>query len=1034
MWWVACCAAALSTDGGAAGGGGRETVSFNFGWRFISGDPPGAAAPCPASAFKNTTPGLRCANQVFAPLMRVGDCQRACCPSSPYINASASGCTSFQFVTSKDPGHWKENVTAGCYLGVGPPDSCDAAGGATPSSIQFLGGRVDAPVLPPPSGTWAAYSAAGADDSAWRAVDVPHDFVVARRFSPAEDDGGAHGYLPRAEPGWYRKHFALPPAWAAEDPASSVVWLRFNGVFHISSIWLDGAPLTPSEGFDTGYTAFEVRLPAAAADGGAHVLAMRVDASYGSGHWYEGGGIYRDVQLVRAPAVHLVPDGLFASAAASSESGEDVVSATAEVANDGVVAALLANFSVWDAEGALVATATSAPAELGAGATAVLAPATPLLVAGARRWTPQSPYLYTVGVSLLGGGGGGDALNVSTGFRTARFMADRGFVFEGEKLALRGFCNHNDMAGVGAAVPQRLNLYRAQMLRGVGGNTWRMSHNPGDPATFDVLDRLGVLSWDENRDYSYNSVGGMRQMVRRDRNHPSVIVWSMCNEIECTELTPAVGAAYRAAALAQDPTRPLSGNLLHDSSGSMPQHFDVVGISHGSTVPAPYTPSPASWYDPRYGYAWLHENHPGMAFVGSESSSCLSQRGVNVVDTSGASPSFDDVHSADCLSKHYCPPNTTKAQDEVLGNGSVAHHPGACTQSWTLAYDDGGEPLEFFGGQLGVWTLFDYLGEPSSHQHGAAADWPQVSSNFGAFDLAGFAKPAAWFYRSWWLAHIAADSNARPPIAGAAAVVKIVHEWREPAPPLIAVYSNLPVVELFLDGTSLGRRSMGWANWTEWPAPRPFAPGNLTAVGYAAGVGAGSGGGQLPQLQAVARDSSLTPGAAVAIALSLDAPALSTGTGEALLLDGADTGLVRCSIVDARGVLSSAAAVGPNITFAVISGPGRVIGVGNGNPSCHEPNKASSRTAHHGLARAVVQVSVNAATPDRALQALVDLEGNHTTRVELAPYAGPTAIVVQASAPGFAPATISIPVSVDAAKDGVLAVAARSVHVAIAID
>ena len=1022
--WVASALLALAPSG-------REAVNFNFGWRFMSGDPAGVGPECPASAFRNLTPGVRCAKQVFAPLMRVGDCQRACCPASPYVNASDTtlgGCTSYQFVSSRDPAHWKENVTAGCYLGVGGATACDAAGGATPSNIAFLGGRVDVPVGPSSAGAYASYSGVAADDSSWRLLDVPHDFVVERAFSAAEDDGGAHGYLPREQPGWYRKHFVLPPSWT-----SGAVWLRFNGVFHISQFWLDGVKLTPTDGFDTGYTAFELHLPT---DGGAaqqHVLAMRVDASYGSGHWYEGGGIYRDVTLVRAPMVHIVPNGLFASASSAG----DAVSVTVEVTNSdasrggngggGGAAMVVANFSVWDASGELVAAGASAATPLAASAIAILTPAAPLTVPNARRWTLQDPYLYTVGVTLSGDGGNGDALNVSTGFRTAAFTPDRGFVFEGAKLALRGFSNHNDFAGVGAAVPQRLNLFRAQMLRAVGGNVWRMSHNPGDPRFFDLFDRLGLLSWDENRDYSYNTVGGMRQMVRRDRNHASVFVWSMCNEIECTELEPAVGAAFRTAVLAQDSTRPLSGNLLHDSSGSMPQHFDVVGISHGSTVPAPYTPTPASWYDPRYSYQWLHDNHPSMAFVGSESSSCLSQRGVNVVNTSEGS--YDDVHNADCLSKHYCPPNITakEAHDEPLhdaGNRTVLHHPGSCTQSWTLAYDEHGELLPFFGGTLGVWTLFDYLGEPSSAQHAGGADWPQVSSNFGAFDLAGFAKPAAYFYRSWWLAHVRADDNSRLPVAGAGHVLKIVHEWREPAPPLVAVYSNLPVVELFHDGTSLGRRAMGWANWTEWAAPTPFAPGNLTAVGYA----------DVSATVASARDEQLTPGAATTIVLSLDAPSAATGTGEALLLDGADAALVRASLVDTRGVLDSSAPVGPNISFAVLDGPGRVVGVGNGNPSCHEPNRAVWRSAHHGLARAVVQVSVNAVTPDRAAQALVDLEGNQTTKLFVKGFTGPTAIVVQATAPGFAPAKISIPVSVDAAAHGVLAVAARSTRVSIAID
>ena len=322
------------------------------------------------------------------------------------------------------------------------------------------------------------------------------------------------------------------------------------------------------------------------------------------------------------------------------------------------------------------------------------------------------------------------------------------------------------------------------------------------------------------------------------------------------------------------------------------------------------------------------------------------------------------------------------------------------------------------------WTLFDYLGEPAAgtRPHGQS-NWPQVSCNFGAFDLAGFAKPAASFYRAWWLANVDPRSPGRPPIADAERLVKIVHAWRLPAPPIVAVYSNLPTIELFVNGASLGRQRMAWANWTQWsPA---FVPGNLTAVGYDA-----SGA-------VAATDTQLTPGAAAKIQLSLDAPAPATGTGTALLLDGADAALVRASVLDARGVLVTAAAAHSiNITFAVLSGPGRVIGVGNGNPVSHEANKASSRVVHHGLARAVVQVSVNAATPDRAMQAAIDVEGNVSTRLYPpgSVYDGPDFITVQASAAGFAPATIRIPVSVDAQMHGVLAVAARSVRTPLSID
>jgi len=216
----------------------------------------------------------------------------------------------------------------------------------------------------------------------------------------------------------------------------------------------------------------------------------------------------------------------------------------------------------------------------------------------------------------------------------------------------------------------------------------------------------------------------------------------------------------------------------------------------------------------------------------------------------------------------------------------------------------------------------------------------QVSCNYGSFDLAGFSKPSAYFYRAWWLAHIPHDDVSRPPVCGPVGdqcnLVKIVHEWRQPVPPIVAVYSNGASVELFFDGMSLGRKPMGWANWTQWPASaiaQPFRPGNLTALAYDAIAGG----------RVIARDESVTHGAAASMVLSVDVPSPRTGTGQALLLDGQDTALLRLSIVDSTGQLvSGGVQSATNVTFSVIEGPGRIVGVGNGQPTSHEPNKVST--------------------------------------------------------------------------------------------
>jgi hypothetical protein len=612
----------------------------------------------------------------------------------------------------------------------------------------------------PPAPAPPLFARTAFDDSAWRLLDVPHDFVVEAPFSSNATDMGRHAYLPRDAPGWYRKHFTLPAEWIA---ASAIISLRFDGVFHTTEAYLDGVAIALGRGAKNGYTSFTsedlsaalYRTGAIAAAGAEHVLAMRVDASFGSGHWYEGGGIYRNAWIVAAPRARIATYGVFAPSLNASALNASV-EITSALSRATMVGARWTLRETWGAE-EQVGQWTSAAVPIAPNATTrlqrVLNVATPARVAP---WTVQDARLYRLSVEALDGSSGAvvDAANVTTAFRSAVFSAERGFALNGERIVLRGFSNHNSFAGVGTAVPQRVNLFRVQMARALGANAWRMTHNPGDPATYELFDRLGVVVWDENRDYGAYQAGDMGDMVRRDRNHPSIVVWSMCNEDECYEQAPEVGEAYRAAARAEDETRPLSGNLLHDSSGSMIDHLDVVGVSHGSTLPAPWTPSSAGWYDPRYGYAYFHAVHPTIPLVASEGSSCNSQRGVNVVDTdvNATGPSthgeWDDVHNADCMSKLYCPGlpgpgGPAKAPAAEVLPGGVKHDPGACTQAWTTAYERNGTVLPFFAGNLGVWTLFDYFGEPSSKNRAkawATPSWPQVSCNFGSFDLAGFAK------------------------------------------------------------------------------------------------------------------------------------------------------------------------------------------------------------------------------------------------------------------------------------------------------
>lgn len=320
---------------------------------------------------------------------------------------------------------------------------------------------------------------------------------------------------------------------------------------------------------------------------------------------------------------------------------------------------------------------------------------------------------------------------------------------------------------------------------------------------------------------------------------------------------------------------------------------------------------------------------------------------------------------------------------------------------------------------------FDYFGE----SHG----WPHVSSSYGSFDLAGFAKAAVHWYRSWWLSDVPETSPDRPPL-GPHHEAYIVQSW-EPsvidanANRTLNVYSADPTVELFVNGASLGKQSISELGYATFVTP--FAAGNVTAAAYDAS------GAQ------VATHTRMTAGAATKLVLSIDAPSVATGTGSALVADGEDAALIRATVVDANGNVVPSAS--NSVTFSVASGPGRVIGTGNGDPRNHEAATGAVHMAYHGLVRAIVQVTQDSASPAWHRERLIQIDAERGNGVRVLPPSGvnadaaagadagagdgadPAPIVVSASSPGLGTATISIPVSNDMAKDGVLPVAARSV-------
>ena len=871
------------------------------------------------------------------------------------------------------------------------------------------GGNAHGPAVnstaPPPD---APQAQPGFDDARWPVVDIPHDASVTGRYASTENAG--EGFLPLART-WYRKRFVPPLAWEGR-----VVTLVVDGALSTTTWFLNGKRILVQN--PAGYLPTVLTL--AVAFGQPNVLACYVDGGLTTGWWYEGSGLIRSARLVAtSSAAAVAPFGItspsYVVGANTPNPGgktSDGLRAAAAVMSPTALLVGAANstatavFSLLDASGKVVATATQAgPNDPGCkpwgnrGCPPKDLRSATLNLTNAQLWSVARPYLYTLEVSVsvsVGGSGGGtvDAVTQSVGIRTLAWDAEQGLKVNEQRVKLRGACNHESFTGVGAALPDRVDLLRVQQLRGVGMNAWRTSHSPPEPVLLDLTDRLGVLVLDENRvlatgqncqgegcinvpAYAGDPVSDVGALARRDRNHPSVAWYSLCNEAGCGNGTLLAGDLVeraKEASYARDGSRSVGANIGWISPVSprtqLSDALDVMGMSHASSE----------------NLAAFHAVEPEKPLVMTECCSCQNQRGEDA----------DQPHNRTAV--HY--------DSEVAG----------CLSEQTRRSD----LPEFVAGTF-VWTLHDYLGEPGK--------WPHVSSSFGAIDLAGFQKPPAWFYRAIWLANISTTDAGRPPLPNTASTVRIVESWQKPlavgAPTRkIHVYTNAPLVSLELNGVAVGTPQAG-GDFSAIPAfDVVFAPGTLTAKALAA-----------DGTTTLAVHSINSWGAAAAIKLTMDVPSLATGTGTKVFADGMDVALLRAAIVDAEGnpVLDAT----HNLSFAVSSGPGFIAGVGNGDPSCQEPSQASWRSAYHGLGRAIVRVTIDAAgtAAERALRASVNPDAgkgiaSRSSSVMQGPETGaPTSITVVASAPGLSAGSFTIPLSIDP-SDAVLAVASASVGMA----
>jgi beta-galactosidase len=709
------------------------------------------------------------------------------------------------------------------------------------------------------------FAKAGFDDSSWRPLNLPHDWAVELPFV-WDEELKSHGFKPlgRRYPatsvGWYRREFDIP----ASDHGRRI-WIEFDGAFRDTLVFVNGCYIGRH---GDGYTPFRFDLTDFLNYGAKNYIAARVDASLGEGWFYEGAGIYRHVWLSKMDPLHL---GHWESTVRSSLNGDSASLALAAVVENQGREAENARVSwhILNAAGKTVATAEAPAQQIAAWGSAAFT-ATARLSHPAL-WSPDEPNLYTAIVTVSAGGVARDSERVRFGIRTAHFDAQKGFLFNGKPLKIQGTCNHQDHAGVGVALPDRLQSYRLGVLKQMGCNAVRTSHNMPTPEWVEACDRMGVMMMCETRQMS-SDPSGMQQletMVKRYRNSPSIIIWSIGNEeweLQSKNEMAAQGAMIGASMVRKchelDPTRVVSAAVNGDNKQGVSEALDIIGFNYNLQFPDVF-----------------HAANPTRPVYGSETASTIGTRGEYTTDPLR---------------------NTVSAYDVPVVWGESAE------QWWTFYATREWEAGGF------AWTGFDYRGEPTPY------GWPSINSQFGIVDTCGFPKDDFYYYRSWW---------------GREPVLHLFPHWnfagQEGNEIPVWVYSNLDEVELLVNGNSVGRQKVPHLGHVEWKVR--YEPGSIEARGYKNG-------------RLALTDKRETTGPAAAIRLTAGRTAIDA--------DGEDLAVLTIETLDSQGRPVPTA---DNMIVFSVSGPGALIGVGNGNPNCHESDKGSRRSLFNGFAQAIVQ-------------------------------------------------------------------------------
>lgn len=706
------------------------------------------------------------------------------------------------------------------------------------------------------------------DDSQWRDLDLPHDWAVELPFVNSENkDVMAHGYkpvgglFPETSIGWYRKTFRVDSLYSNQRYE-----IQFDGIFRDAEIWLNGFYLGNNK---SGYIGITYDVSDYLNFDKENILVVRVDATQYEGWFYEGAGIYRHVWLLKHHPVFIPGDGVYVHTKMNDGNAEITVETTVNntLSTD---ADYTLQTLITDRDNMPLSKTEETSSRVSFSNQNISVQK--LVIDNPQLWSLDDPYLYKAKSIIRYKGEIIDEVIARFGIRTIKIDPEKGFFLNGKHIKIQGVNNHQDYAGVGSALPDYLHFYRVRLMKEMGINSYRASHNPPAPELLDACDSLGILVMNETRllNSSPEYMDQFRRLIKRDRNHPSIIMWSIGNEegyVQTTEIGKRIAARMLSELKKLDTTRAATyaADLPNVRKG-INEIIPVRGFNYREFAMVDY-----------------HRDNPGQPIIGTEMGSTVTTRGIYVKDSiRGYVPDQDIIHP---------------------WWASLAE------TWWKIAAEND----NIMGGY--IWTGFDYRGEPTPYQ------WPNINSHFGVMDMCGFPKNIYYYYQSWWtdkdVLHISPHWN---------------WEGKEGEDIEVWVNTNAQNVELFLNGKSLGKKNMERNSHLKWTVS--YKKGTIKAVAYKNGR--------------KIENKVETTGEPYKVILTPDRKIIHA--------DGKDLAIFNVTVVDKKGREVPTA---NNMIKFQIEGNAKAIGVGNGDPSSHEPDKFLDgnyqRSLFNGKAQLIVQ-------------------------------------------------------------------------------